>query len=610
MRHLVKVIYDISNNRKVTVEVSPGTFGADDQLTQKFFPADTSEMYFYSSVPIVDDPDEWSDVSRYYYWKTKPSGQVYSLLKSEVEVGPNPLADIDPIEDVISGIIPVLETAYYSAPDLKNFGFRYGLIYKNSIYENQMDQLSTEMLSDIQAGEEWVVSINKQRSLEDYIFVVRGKVLQEKTSYNFSDDGVSITGTKYHSPNLYNIDYYNDTIIPTLTKSTANQENGRLLVTGGFIGSTPEVGEVDLLTQSVTEDKFTYEYEGIDPLISEHHSKITKTMPLGINQNDFRIIVQVSNKSSVSAVHIVNYVGTAGGPQGGPNDSGNGQVAVSNRYTSYGYTKQSVGNVSFYKMRTKVNYNIESCIQASYAGMTFTYPCSKGMGSFEQLHRALAMGKMSALNKLFESNPNIIGLDTGETSSYEISLGGRLWNLAEIIEITHDAGNSTGVGKLGDLGCYDITSWVNATVNEVTTNKIHSTHTPNGRNRSVINQVSTKVTPIGIDVDEKTVLGGGIQLKTEVHPDSVVKIVLGESGLIKNINVEGTFATVGELEIVAENFYENNKSLNTITITTKGYIDPSQDLGSLLNVDDYVIDKVTYDYASNGTIIVCKAIID
>jgi len=109
-------------------------------------------------------------------------------------------------------------------------------------------------------------------------------------------------------------------------------------------------------------------------------------------------------------------------------------------------------------MRTKVNYNIESCIQVSYAGMTFTYPCSKGMGSFEQLHRALSMGNMSALVKQFRSSPDIIGLDTGETSSYEISLGGRLWNLAEIIEITHDSGNATGIGRLGDLGCYDITS--------------------------------------------------------------------------------------------------------------------------------------------------------
>jgi len=154
-----------------------------------------------------------------------------------------------------------------------------------------MSQLSTEMLTDIWAGEEWVVSINKQRSLEDYIFVVRGKVLQEKTDYNFSDKGVSIIGTKYHSPNLYNIDYYNDTIIPTLTKSTANQENGRLLVTGGFIGLAPEIGEVDLLFESITEDKFIYEYEGIDPLISEHHLKVTKVMPLGINQNNFRIIV-------------------------------------------------------------------------------------------------------------------------------------------------------------------------------------------------------------------------------------------------------------------------------------------------------------------------------
>jgi hypothetical protein len=91
----------------------------------------------------------------------------------------------------------------------------------------------------------------------------------------------------------------------------------------------------------------------------------------------------------------------------------------------------------------------------------------------------------------------------------------------------------------------------------------------------------------------------------------MVRIVLGDTGLVKNINVPGTFANKGELEIVADNFYENHKSVVSITLTTKGFIDAEKDLDKYLNVDNnFVIDKITYDYASNGSIIQCRTITD
>jgi hypothetical protein len=85
--------------------------------------------------------------------------------------------DTIPDDDIILGIKPVLESTQYAGKDLKTIGMMYGVVYKSAIYQDIVDYIGANMARHV--GDCFVASINRQRSLQDYIFVVKGQVLQK-----------------------------------------------------------------------------------------------------------------------------------------------------------------------------------------------------------------------------------------------------------------------------------------------------------------------------------------------------------------------------------------------------------------------------------------------
>lgn len=607
------------NNKLITVKVDPTSIFDDEQLSQKFFPSGNSELYFYESEELVPRPDEQDEIEQFYWQDSYPSSQIYSLLKEAVKIGVDPLEDILE-EDIVAGIKPNLESAMYSGQHLKNFGLRYGLIYKNEIYDLQMEKLANDMFSEIWSEDEQVVSINKQRSLQDYIFIIRGRVLQEETALTYTNDaGLEIDGIKFHSPNLYDIDYYNDTIIPYTTKTTANRETGLVSQVNPEISmpeEPPPPEEQTLLTSIVSEDVYSYVYEGADPLPSMITKTMTFTIPHGINKEGYRLFAwHDGGSNNISFITIVNKTDSSPSPDSPtPVDStAGGQTYSQTDITSFGYSlynyeaDEGAKSVDFYRTRTTNNYRTEDAIQVENGEITATYLCSKGLGNFDALVRLCTMGNLAKTSSAIAKEE--YGVLPEEYANYEIQLGGKLWNLLDV-HASADNSRLQGAGRFKNMGCFDVTDLFNATLTQTQSSTSMQTHVPIGRNKSATTITSTKLTDLSQNSDTKNALGGALQYKTEVYPDSIVRVILGDTGLIKNINVEGTFATAGELDIVASNFYQNNKLLNTITITCKGFIDPSEDVGTLLNVSEYLVDKVTYDYASNGSVIILKAIID
>jgi hypothetical protein len=190
-----------------------------------------------------------------------------------------------------------------------------------------------------------------------------------------------------------------------------------------------------------------------------------------------------------------------------------------------------------------------------------------------------------------------------DVDNYEILVGNRLYTLKEFDETL-----VSGQGKQGQ-NCVDITDVVNATLGHINISTSYTTHKPCGKNKSFNTISSKKVTPTGRDFDTKSYTGGGLPLKTYTYPDTITHSILGENGIVKNVQAGGTFSSKGELDIVANNFYEMNQLLAQLTITTRGFLSVNE-VSRVLNMQDFIIDKITYDYASNGTVINGRAIID
>jgi hypothetical protein len=55
--YIIKKIYDIQNNRRIIVTVAPDTED-NDAVTNKFYPTDNVESYYYESEEIIPDPDD------------------------------------------------------------------------------------------------------------------------------------------------------------------------------------------------------------------------------------------------------------------------------------------------------------------------------------------------------------------------------------------------------------------------------------------------------------------------------------------------------------------------------------------------------------------------
>jgi hypothetical protein len=75
------------------------------------------------------------------------------------------------------GIKPTLETSQYAGKDLKSIGQMYGLVYKNEIYKSILTKIKETM--NRHTGNYFLSSVTRQRSLLDYIFVIKGQVLQK-----------------------------------------------------------------------------------------------------------------------------------------------------------------------------------------------------------------------------------------------------------------------------------------------------------------------------------------------------------------------------------------------------------------------------------------------
>jgi len=155
----------------------------------------------------------------------------------------------------------------------------------------------------------------------------------------------------------------------------------------------------------------------------------------------------------------------------------------------------------------------------------------------------------------------------------------------------------------------DITDLVSAKLEFINVSTSYTTHKPCGKNKSFNTISSQKIVPTGQDFDSKTYIGGGLPLKTYTYPDTIAHIIIGEDGLVKNIQAGGTFASKGELEVVASNFYESNSMLAQVTITLRGLLDIN-DIGDYYDTTNLVIDKVTYDYATNSTVINGRSMLD
>lgn len=173
------------------------------------------------------------------------------------------------------------------------------------------------------------------------------------------------------------------------------------------------------------------------------------------------------------------------------------------------------------------------------------------------------------------------------------------------------AGGKTGA-DLQNRSALILNDYVKATIGAEITSTSYTTQKPaGGKDRSVNVISSQKLTPTGQDFDSKSYIGGGLPYKTFVYPDSATKVTLGKTGLIKDVQVNGSFAGVGELGIVANNFYDSNANLKTISVNTQGLFDIDQ-ISSILGGDfqNIIIDKVTYDYGQNGTVLDGRTTID
>jgi hypothetical protein len=220
-------------------------------------------------------------------------------------MGTNPLDDIED-DDIILGIKPDLESALYSTSELKNYGLRYGLVYKNSTYDPIIQEIGSQMRRHV--GDTFTVSINRQKSLEDYIFKVSGKVLQQQGVANEYSKGASIRGIKYSTPDLYDADYYNDIIIPTKTVTVADKNNSTI-ISDDPTSQNPDPEEIRLITEVKDIEKYTYKYYGSDPLVK----KVTKTtylkLPYAIDKNNFRIVAFTDINNNITGIYICNYIG-------------------------------------------------------------------------------------------------------------------------------------------------------------------------------------------------------------------------------------------------------------------------------------------------------------
>lgn len=617
--HKVKTIYDFVNNKKISITVKPNSTPIDtlseDSFTVKFHPYGSIEQYNYKVediIPISELPDDQNADSHFYQHNTKPSEQVYSLLKPTVNKGKNVIDEIAD-DNIVMGIKPNIESIFYSSTDLKNIGEKFGIIYKNDLYEKIINNIKMSNLN--LQSDYYVESVNKKRIHQDNTLIIKGKVVQQEETMSYSEVGDKgsgseyfLSGIQYSTPELFNIDYYNHILIPTYSKVVSNSDTSKLA--GIIVKSKTAVDVVHelyakrFLTKTIDEMNYEYVFLGENPLISAIHKSTKLTIPFGINLENYRIIVQTKNDKQIYSASICNYIDST---------TSNEVECEIIDITEYKYISDlkiyDVGNgdpIEFYRPSSLIRERVEDVIQVKFQGMNCHYICSQGLGRFDSLiNMFVNLDTMMLKTKLLK---DLSAISAEEKKKYQTVHGSGLFNLSQIrgAEQIEGADKNLSVQNAGET--FDVTERLQSKILKIKSATSIETHTPLGKNKSINVVKSTKETPIAQDFDTQNYIGGALQAQTLVQPNVIAKETRG-NGIIKNMQIDGVFPNKGEFNIVCDNLYEQNQKLSTISTVVKGLIEPK----IIINFGDsskIKIDKITYDHQSNGTVFEYIGLID
>lgn len=267
-------------------------------------------------------------------------------------MGQDPLLNIAD-EDIILGIKPTLESISYAGKDLKTLGLTYGLVYKNEIYQDIINYIHSDMARHVQDC--FVASINLQRSLQNYIFVCRGNILEKESTIDEGNADAYIKGTKYHS-DIFNVDYYNDVIVPTETKSTTDQNTAKVQVDDPTNVIQHDGTEVRLITKVVDYEFYRYLYSGGDPLPLKITKETHLYLPFFIDRKRFAILGFLDVEDNIT-VMIANKRKMT-------DMTNNPDYVLMIDEMSNGYLKRTISDVDFYRQTTVERFRYEDAITA------------------------------------------------------------------------------------------------------------------------------------------------------------------------------------------------------------------------------------------------------
>jgi len=118
MSHIYKTVYNIRQNLKLEVFISPGggSIGGSGITVQKFYPSGNSERFVYNTSPIVHETLPNVDNTILVFNDNQPPEFVQSLLYTNVQRGNLPV-----MGNVKYGVVPTILAAQYKQTQEKYF---------------------------------------------------------------------------------------------------------------------------------------------------------------------------------------------------------------------------------------------------------------------------------------------------------------------------------------------------------------------------------------------------------------------------------------------------------------------------------------------------------
>ena len=98
------------------------------------------------------------------------------------------------------------------------------------------------------------------------------------------------------------------------------------------------------------------------------------------------------------------------------------------------------------------------------------------------------------------------------------------------------SGASTGSNITASV-VSDLTSFLKGSLGNYLISTSYTSIMPMGKDKSLQKISSQKQSQMGQDFDTKSYVGGGVPLKTYTYPDNIAKVVMGEAGLVKDIQI-------------------------------------------------------------------------